>query len=272
MEYAIARFPYHRWIAILLPGAAIAASLLSGGVAQVLDSLAMDQALIIVLALLGLWPFLLFCTLRFNAAVFVSFCLFGFVQIEPAPVDGLLMLLLALGVLTGQLSLSQLRGASVLHLAIWLFIALNVASILASASIMDSTRYAAITIYLIGITYFVPLYITSQKAMQIVMSGYLLTALANMAFVFAGYFDIGPAGMFVDQTRASGYFKDPNVFGPFLIPLIVLLVDEIWHPALFRQRNSLKILMVLMLSAGVFLSFSRAAWAISLLRSHSMCC
>jgi hypothetical protein len=63
-----------------------------------------------------------------------------------------------------------------------------------------------------------------------------------------------------DLTRAKGLFKDPNVFGPFLVPPILILIEEILRPRLLRWRTRTKLLMVLALSVGVLTSYSRGAW------------
>ncbi len=36
-----------------------------------------------------------------------------------------------------------------------------------------------------------------------------------------------------NATRAQGLFKDPNVFGPFLIPAALILLEESLRPRLF---------------------------------------
>src|SRR6266566_5039419 len=64
--------------------------------------------------------------------------------------------------------------------------------------------------------------------------------------------------------RASGLFKDPNVFGPFLIPIALILLEQ--HiapkaPRLLRLRAASIWLCLLALTLGVLFSYSRAAWA-----------
>ena len=60
--------------------------------------------------------------------------------------------------------------------------------------------------------------------------------------------------------RAQGLFKDPNVFGPFLVPAALLVLEEAAAPRLLSSRRTTKLVMLSVLTTGVVLSFSRAAW------------
>ncbi|MFI5038030.1 MAG: O-antigen ligase family protein, partial [Solirubrobacterales bacterium] len=66
-----------------------------------------------------------------------------------------------------------------------------------------------------------------------------------------------------NSQRASGFFKDPNVFGPFLIPIALILLEQRIaprSPRLLRMRGSTSWLCLLALTLGILLSYSRAAW------------
>src|SRR5205085_33425 len=60
--------------------------------------------------------------------------------------------------------------------------------------------------------------------------------------------------------RAQGVFEDPVVFGPFLIPAALILVEEIAKPRLIGWSVMWKTLALVVLALGVVLSYSRAAW------------
>jgi O-antigen ligase len=58
--------------------------------------------------------------------------------------------------------------------------------------------------------------------------------------------------------RATGLFKDPNVFGPFLVPALVYGLSRL---AGMRLRKSIPLLgLLLMIGLAMLLSFSRGAW------------
>ena len=63
--------------------------------------------------------------------------------------------------------------------------------------------------------------------------------------------------------RAGGVFKDPNVFGPFLVPIAVILLEQQISPRLPKLLN-LRTPAAGCCSAcsplGVLFSYSRASW------------
>jgi O-antigen ligase len=257
---AIPKFLNTRGGRVLLFFLAIPLSGIAGGLAPWLTRYFAGREMLILFTLLGFWPFLLLCTLKFDFMVLVTFCSFSLVRIEPAPVDALSMALLLLGLLTGNLSQKTLTGSSVIHLALWFFVVMNFVSLLATPAFFDSLRYVVITFYLIAFAYFVRMYIISFRTMRNVIVGYLVSVMIAVFLVALGYLGVGPSEVFLEDNRAMALFKDANTFGPFLILMIILLIDEIWHPCIFPGFHPLKIFGIVILSAAVFLSFSRGAW------------
>jgi hypothetical protein len=170
------------------------------------------------------------------------------------------MILLLVGLLTGNLSLKTLRGFPFIHLTLWLFVVMNFVSLMVTPAFSDSLRYVVITLYLIAFAYFVRMYVTAFHKMRNVIVGYLASAVLATSLVVLGYLGLGPPDMFVEESRAVAFFKDANTFGPFLVPMIILLIDEMWRPCVFPRFRALKAFGVVTLTAAVFLSFSRGAW------------
>jgi hypothetical protein len=87
---------------------------------------------------------------------------------------------------------------------------------------------------------------------------YIAAAVLAAVIGAVGYFRVFPA--LTEQLtlygRARGTFKDPNVFGPFLIwPTLIVMTQ------MLTGRISAKNLAIFaVLLAGIFLSFSRGAW------------
>ena len=250
------------WFIALLSLLIILLSGLTGGLVPWLMPYFAGKEMFIFLALLGLWLIFLLGIAKFDLMVLVAFSLFGLVRIEPAPVDVLFIILLLVGLLTGKLSLKALEGSSLVHLTLWIFLVANFASLIVARAFFDSLRYLMITVYLIAFTYFVKMYITSFQAVRNAMIGYLISAMTNALLIALGYLGVGPfTELFLEfGSRAVGAFKDPNVFGPFLVPMIVLLIDEILFPRIFPRFYLAKTVGVVVLTAAVLLSFSRAAW------------
>jgi O-antigen ligase len=61
-------------------------------------------------------------------------------------------------------------------------------------------------------------------------------------------------------TRANVLFEDSNVYGPFLIPIAVIVLEEILRPRLLPRRPALLAVVFLVLGLGILVSFSRAGW------------
>jgi hypothetical protein len=218
---------------------------------------------LVLFAIAGLSLVLVLSVLKFDFMVFLCFCLLGIVRIEPAPVDGLAMILLLVGLLTGKLSLKALQGSSFVHIMLWIFLVANIASLAATRTFSGSLRFLVTTVYLIAFAYFVKMYVTSFHAMRILLIGYLVSVAINVLLIVPGYLAISPfSELFLQYgLRAVGAFKDSNVFGPFCVLAILLLIDEILYPRLLPRFFLAKVLGVVVLTAAVFLSFSRAAWA-----------
>jgi hypothetical protein len=257
-----------RWFVILISFLVISLSGLAGGLVSGLTWFLAGKEYLVLIALLGSWLMLFLSVTRFDFMVLAGFCLFSVVRIEPAPTDMLVALLLPVGLLMGKLSLRTLTGSSFIHVALWGFLLANLVSLVPVNAIFDGLRYVLITVYMIASVYFVKMYVTSLQATRNVMIGYLVSAGLALCLVALGYLGIGTELFIKYGTRAQGPFKDTNVFGPFFVLMIVFLVDEILHPHLFQELYLAKVLGIVAMTAGVFLSGSRAAWgnlALSLL-------
>jgi O-antigen ligase len=66
--------------------------------------------------------------------------------------------------------------------------------------------------------------------------------------------------MFTLYDRAAGAFKDPNVFGPFLVLPAIFMLQKILAGRSAAMPFYAAILIYL--TAGIFLSFSRGAWGL----------
>ncbi len=89
-------------------------------------------------------------------------------------------------------------------------------------------------------------------------AAYVLTATVVSLASIAGYFDLFPGAyeLFAPGGRALGAFKDPNVFGPFLIWPILIVLERM----VARHVRITDIMIVGILLFGLLLSFSRGAW------------
>ena len=78
-------------------------------IARQLPNLELPVTMILGIPVVGLM-LILIGVLKYDWLVFVTFCMIGFVRVEPAPFDLLLVVLLAIGLATGKLSPPDLKS------------------------------------------------------------------------------------------------------------------------------------------------------------------
>jgi O-antigen ligase len=246
----------------------LAAGLLAVGAATLLAAfLALGTALArnplpipIVLAFgVGLLGTLALALARYDAAVALGIVLLAVVRIEPAPSDLVFAVVIALAFVTGRFALERVPLSVTLLVSV--FFALN---LLASVEATDPARAAmffGITLYLGIFGLWLAAYVGSARRARIVLIGYLTAAVLSAGVASLALLVAFPgAEAFVSGPRAQGLFKDPNVFGPFLVPAALILMEETVAPRLLRLRLTTKLVLLSVLTVGVVFSFSRAAW------------
>ena len=125
----------------------------------------------------------------------------------------------------------------------------------------DPTLFMYQSLYLAITAVFFAMYFGehTQERGELCLKAFTLSTLICAVLGIIGYFDLGGLGEYFSKYgRASGTFKDPNVFGSYLVMGGLYLVHNI---VLGRTRHLLlSLLMLLVISAGVLLSFSRGSW------------
>jgi O-antigen ligase len=121
-------------------------------------------------------------------------------------------------------------------------------------------QYTATSVYLaVAALLFAGLFAqNTMPRLAAMRTAYVLTATAVSLVGMAGYFQLFPGAgdLFAPSGRALGGFKDPNVFGPFLIwPALIVLERMV-----ARRTRIVDIAIVAILAFGLLLSFSRGAW------------
>jgi hypothetical protein len=195
-----------------------------------------------------------------RAALWTLIVSSAFVFIEPSPYE---FLFVAVALVFG---LRELRfDRSMVPLILWpaLF---NVGGVLALLPYLDDRKaviFVAISIYIAVTAVFFAGLVAKDPfgRMRTIRSGYVVAGVLASLIGIVGYFDIGGTGdYFTLYGRAAGPFKDPNVFGPFLVPPMVWLTQDM----LLKRRGSFTrggpALIVMLL--GLLLSFSRGAWGV----------
>jgi hypothetical protein len=244
-----------------LPALFLAASLVFAavGLALVLQHHPLSLALVLALGL-ALFGALALVLANYEVAVAIGFLLLAAVRFEPGPADVLFAVAIAVAAVTGHFDLRRIPLVATGLIGV--FFTINVLSAVEAVDVPRAARFLLITLYLGLFALWLAGYAQSERRARLIVRAYLAAAVVSAAigslalfvpfpghevFVFAGH-------------RAEGFFKDPNVFAPFLIPPALILIEETFSPRLLRISRPTKVALVLILTLGVFLSYSRGAW------------
>jgi O-antigen ligase len=219
------------------------------------------SAKLVVVLGVGMLGVLALAVWSYEAAVTLGFLLFGIVVIEPAPPDGVFAVVMAVAVVTGRFNVDRVP-LTVFGL-VGAFIFLNILSAIEAIDPQLAARFMTITIYVCVFGVWFTSYLDSERRALQVLRAYIIPA-TLFAFVASAalFLPVPKADLFLayEGTRATGLFQDPNVFGPFLVPAALILLQEILEPRILRARTSVKLGAFLVLTGGVLFSYSRAAW------------
>lgn len=192
-----------------------------------------------------------------SGAVFLGILLSGFVISEPAPYELYMAGLIAIWALFG---LRISRAATPLLV---LLVTMNIGGMISMTQMADLANtplYLAVSLFLaFSAVFFASITAVQPSLYRLIFIAYVVSAVATSLLGIAGYFHAFPgAEMFTKYDRAAGAFQDPNVFGPFLVlPGIYLLYLLLTGPV---TRMPLLAVPLLIITAGIFFSFSRGAW------------
>jgi O-antigen ligase len=195
----------------------------------------------------------------YDGAVAVGVLLLAAVRFQPAPTDIVFAVLMVVALLTGRFTLRRLAAGPVL--LVGAFLAFNLVSTIDVVDGLRAAQFLGITIYVLVFGLWLASIVTDGSIVRRIARWYVIGAtasalLSTLALIvpFPGH------DLFTRIGRAEGLFKDPNVFGPFLVPAALILLEEILTPRLFASRRWTKNLAFLLLALGVLFSYSRAAW------------
>lgn len=195
----------------------------------------------------------------FTLFLWVALALSSVVVFEPAPYDLFILALFFIGIIMSKLKFQA--DLIIGFVLLFLFILSNLFSMFEMINISRGAMYFAITVYLI-ISWFFFVGIIRFYGVGIfkaIFSGYTFAALSSAVIGILAFFQMIPyADQFIKFGRATGLFKDPNVFGPFLVPISLYAFLQITKS--FKMIRFFWILTFILTTSGVLLSFSRAAW------------
>jgi hypothetical protein len=194
-----------------------------------------------------------------RALIWLAAACSAIVFIEPSPYELVTFAATVVFFATG------LRLRLVFMPLLLLLFLINIGYTISAVPFMDKSEVAnwiATSWYMAITVVFFALVVSEDTAARLDMlrRGLIVGALIASIAGVAGYFNLVPGGhdLLTLYDRARGTFKDPNVFGAFLIlPALFALQSVVSDPPgkSFRSAIALGIM-----SLAVLLAFSRAAW------------
>ncbi|MGD2137721.1 MAG: O-antigen ligase family protein [Gammaproteobacteria bacterium] len=184
----------------------------------------------------------------------ISFIVF----IEPAPYDILGLALLLAFLLLGLRIPTGIRYAMI-FLGVF-YVASILASIL-SPEPSVSIRPLMIRFYLLAswLLFTSLIHEDPDRVLRVLFSGYTAAAILAVALGVLGYFRLIPyTEQLLENGRVRSLFKDPNVYGPFLVPVMLYLVARMETAT--RIGKFYLVSVFAFLALGILLGFSRGSW------------
>jgi hypothetical protein len=192
-----------------------------------------------------------------HGALFLAILVSPLVFIEPSPYE------VACGLLAVACVAAGVRLDRKLLPLIVLLLIFNIGGLLTlvlprdERSTSDAIIYVIVSFYLAmtAVVYACLLTEDSMRRLVILRRAYFISAFIASLIGIGGYFGVIPGATLF--SRATATFKDPNVFGPFLVLPMVMLMLTIVSPAV-RLRH---LVLFGVIAFALLLSFSRGAWA-----------
>lgn len=176
---------------------------------------------------------------------------------EPAPYE------LFMAGLIGVWALLGLRFSPTVMILLSILLVFNIGGLISMTQMDDWTGaplYVAVSFFLAATSVFIAAVIEADHTrLKHLFNGWLAAAAITAFLGIIGYFGVG-GETFTRFGRAKGAFEDPNVFAPFLtLPAIYCLGQVLTRPL---NRSLIMLPLLLLLTLGVFFSFSRAGWGL----------
>jgi len=196
-----------------------------------------------------------------NALIALTVSFGSFTFIEPSPYDLLMLLLWISWVFSGV----HIHRSVFAYIFPLMFIMIGgFISLIPFFGDPDSQLHLFYTVYLSisGIIFAIMFGEDTLRRSDLCIRAYLASCVLAAVVGIIGWFDVGgTAQYFAPAQRAMGPFKDPNVFGSYLVAGYLFLLQRLLRGDTKRLIGwLLSIATILLLACGTFLSFSRGSW------------
>lgn len=234
------------------------------------------SSVIIVLSTFVLLNFLLYKEKNnLDHVVFANVFLMCVAFIEPAPSDLLFISLLI--IFMKEKTFSKVKYQKIRPI-IWCLLLYLFVAVLSMLNVKDyyiGIRYFVISCYLIIFCLLIFFY-GDRKNYIPILRIYVISCTVAAIVGIIGYLGFFSQTLRFDDYRTKSLFKDPNVFGAYLIPAVILLVGDLQiqrlfsfkkkilkRPKLFKYFNEKVLCNIFLMTiniTGIIIAFSRGAW------------
>ena len=197
-------------------------------------------------------------------AIFATFVFFGMLSlIEPSPYDFLAVITVPVWFVGGF----KLHRALVPILLLWiLFEASGFLALMPTWDQPEPRTYQLQSLYLFITVVFFTIFFSERTLERgtLCLKAFTAGCVVSSVIGLIGYLDIAGLGASLTtvESRVSGTFKDPNVFGSYLVLAAAYLMQIFLLGTTRRTLFTLVSLSIVLV--GVFISYSRGSWGATL--------
>lgn len=197
--------------------------------------------------------------IRYDYIVLLNIILLAIVMFDPSPGEIVFLLLLLFGLVNGELNFKKIEEQIFFCALFSGFLIINLIGLHNMIDPYWGIRYFIITLYLLALGLFFFTYSKREKFV-FVLRAYVVSTIISAFLGFLGYIGYFSHILMYDEFRMQALFKDPNVFGPFLVPSVVILIDDLKSRKILGNHLTLYIFSIGLITLGAIFSFSRGAW------------
>jgi O-antigen ligase len=211
--------------------------------------------LVIVFSFIGIAVLAILLLLKWEHLLFIFALSIGFQVYDPSPFELMFFILILLSVVR-KFPLNKNMSFNVLFFMLIVFIVFGTFSIIFSMNIYKAAVWHLITVYLAMCALFLASIIKNDKQLFFFLKGYVFGAVVNSSLGLIAYLAGKSQGR---GNRLEGFFQDPNIFSPYIIIAILLVIEDLFYPKLFKSKP-FKFFSIILMIGAVVLAMSRAGW------------
>lgn len=181
---------------------------------------------------------------------------------EPAPSDIGFALLMVQGIVFANLRWT--RALTVPLVLLGFFVLANLTSLCFAIDPAQGAVYLLVTCFMLVSWLFVVGLLAKfeERGLTILMSGYTIGGVVSALLAILAYFNLIPfTETLLFYDRIKGFFKDPNVFGPYLVIAAAYALLCVQMGKGSKVSKGFWLASCLISTIGVLLCYSRAGWA-----------